>query len=386
MGRNEKMTVEGFQNGRARRSKGTAKLYGIAVRQMALRLGCKTPNEMIEAMKSGSLDPIIALDRFVQSLLDAKRAPKTVLTYYAAGKSFLDYEDIPYDEKKLKKRVFLPQDYEISVDRTPTREELERTLESASLRVKVLATTLVSSGLRIGELISLKIGQIDFSKSPAKITIAAKETKSKRARFTFLSDEAAHHLKQWLGDKKNNPNDYIFSRMNKPNEPADIGGLTEQLNRAFNRAKLRQKIEPDSARYAIHAHSLRKYFFSKCLSSGIDRGIVEGWMGHKFGLDGAYLRLGDDYLANEYLKAMPSLTIETAYRTIQDHDSVEAMQKKIEEQDKLIEGMRAKLAEHDIALSLEDMPSKTQLKKTGKLLSAMSKRERIKFLRSLKPR
>jgi len=32
-------------------------------------------------------------------------------------------------------------------------------------------------------------------------------------------------------------------------------------------------------------------------------GIVEMWMGHKFGLDTAYLRLNDDDLAREYMKA-----------------------------------------------------------------------------------
>lgn len=337
------MTIEDFQNGRARRSEKTAVLYGVAVRQMALRLGFETPDKMIEVMKSGKLDPITALDRFVQSLVDAKRAPKTILTYYAAGKSFLDYEEIPYDEKKLKKRVFLPQDYEVSVDRTPTREELERTLESSTLKVKALVTTLVSSGLRIGELANLKIGQIDFSKPPAKITIAAKETKSKRARFSFMSNEAAYHLKQLLGDKKNNANDYVFSRMNKPDEPADIDGLTDQITRALSRAKLRYKIEPESARYAIHIHSLRKFFFSKCLSSGIDRGIVEGWMGHRYALDGAYLRLGDDYLANEYLKAMPSLTIETAYRTIQNHDSVQEMQKRLDDKDREVKELQERI-------------------------------------------
>jgi hypothetical protein len=44
------------------------------------------------------------------------------------------------------------------------------------------------------------------------------------------------------------------------------------------------------------------------LAAGIDRGIVEGFMGHKFGLDSAYLRLSDDQLRELYAKAADSMS------------------------------------------------------------------------------
>lgn len=78
--------------------------------------------------------------------------------------------------------------------------------------------------------------------------------------------------------------------------------------RRVDKAGLKEKMDLESARYAIHPHSLRKYFFTNALVAGIDRGIVEGWMGHKFGLDGACLRLGEDELAQEYLKAADRFT------------------------------------------------------------------------------
>ena len=100
---------------------------------------------------------------------------------------------------------------------------------------------------------------------------------------------------------------YVF-----PNEtgdkPAYQGGLIDLVERAIMKAGLRFKLESESARYAIHTHCLRKLFFSKCIGAGIDRGIVEGFMGHKFGLDSSYLRMNDDQLGEEYLKAMPALT------------------------------------------------------------------------------
>jgi predicted nuclease with TOPRIM domain len=62
----------------------------------------------------------------------------------------------------------------------------------------------------------------------------------------------------------------------------------------------------------LHPHSFRKYFFSNCLAAGIDRGLVENWMGHQFALDTNYLRMSDDELAKEYEKAIEKLTFLTA--------------------------------------------------------------------------
>jgi len=301
--------LEEFRNGRARRSEKTALLYECAVKGMAKRLGFGDAEAMIVAMKDGKLDPILAIDRYVQSLLDDKRAPKTVLSYFTAVKKFLEYEEVPFDERKLKNRVVLPQNYEVSSDRSPTNSELEKVFMDASLKAKTMVTVLASSGMRIGELQTLKIGQIDFSKSPTRINLQAKATKTRHSRFTFTSDEATTYLKAWLGKRIDKTDEYVFPMARDSKRPDSITNLAQILTRAFNRAGLRTKLDADSARYAVHPHCLRKFFFTKCLSVGIERGIVEGWMGHKFGLDGAYLRLGDDYLANEYQKAMPSLSV-----------------------------------------------------------------------------
>lgn len=48
---------------------------------------------------------------------------------------------------------------------------------------------------------------------------------------------------------------------------------------------------------------------TRLLSASVDRGVIEALMGHRFGLDSAYLRLTEEEIGNMYLKAMPSLTI-----------------------------------------------------------------------------
>jgi integrase len=63
--------------------------------------------------------------------------------------------------------------------------------------------------------------------------------------------------------------------------------------------------------YDLHPHAFRKYFFTKLIGAGVDRGVHEYLMGHKFGLDNSYLRMTEDHLRQEYLKAKDDFTFLT---------------------------------------------------------------------------
>jgi len=71
-------------------------------------------------------------------------------------------------------------------------------------------------------------------------------------------------------------------------------------------------MDNESKRFALHPYCFRKYFFSNMLSAGIDRGITEGFMGHRFGEDSAYLRMSDKELLEQYSKAADRLTFLTS--------------------------------------------------------------------------
>jgi hypothetical protein len=66
---------------------------------------------------------------------------------------------------------------------------------------------------------------------------------------------------------------------------------------------LRKKLDPASAMYDLHPHAFRKYFFTKLIAAGVDQGVAEYLMGHKFGLDNSYLRMDENRLRKEYLRA-----------------------------------------------------------------------------------
>jgi integrase len=62
---------------------------------------------------------------------------------------------------------------------------------------------LCSSGLRLGELGSLRVCDIQFGAEdePAKVTLKAAKTKSRKSRITFMTAEAAGLLKEYLGER-----------------------------------------------------------------------------------------------------------------------------------------------------------------------------------------
>lgn len=321
------MGVKEFLAQKARRSSRTADTYGGGLKMWAKALGVSSPDKVVDDIRSGRLDPYDCIDRFVQHLIDTGRSSSTVRIYFAAVKGLLLYEEVDLKLNRLKNRVVLPPQYDESVDRAPTAEELKGIFLRLNLRGKTLLSVLVSSGMRLGEAASLKIEDIDFTSEPVGVRLRAKITKAKRDRTVYISGESASFLKEYLGDSASRTEEYVFFT-GKPLEKPRLGALYNQIMRAVKKAGIYVKMVSDSRRYQIHPHSFRKYFFSQVLASGVERGVAELWMGHKYGLDASYHQLPEEHLKKEYLKAEQRLTILTPPPEVSS-DRVHQLEEKI---------------------------------------------------------
>jgi len=212
----------------------------------------------------------------------------------------------------------------------------------SKLPTKTAIAMLASSGMRVGELTQLKVSNVEIGKegAPSKITLKPALTKTRKRRLTFISAEATALLKEYLGEKISDANTVLF--------PEGTDALYGRIKRAIERTGLRQKSDSESARYELHPHCFRKYFFSNMLAAGVDRGLVEGFMGHRFALDSAYLRMSDEELAKEYAKAADRLTFLTITTGITEQQLSETLQErdaKIAEQGSRIEELEEEVAE-----------------------------------------
>lgn len=140
----------------------------------------------------------------------------------------------------------MAKQYEISSDKIPTKEELQKLFLHSSLKVRTLVSCLCSTGLRIGELLKVKVGQVNFETKPPRIMIMARETKNRRTRTVFMTDEAVALLKEYLGDNIADKDRYIFGG----DKPMTTGTAYDNITYACQKAELRFKIDRDSKRYA----------------------------------------------------------------------------------------------------------------------------------------
>ena len=285
------------------RSADTAETYLAALVVWARSRKQENPDAAIKDVLESKASPYQVIQDYISYLVEKGKSPSTVRTYVTALKSFMLDNDVEFSSEKLRAKTVIPATYYVSTDRAPTPEEVRRILQFAKLPTRAAILILVSSGLRIGELVSLKVQDIRFGDpgQPSRITVKAARSKSRKPRTTYASPEATDSLKQHLGNKIKVPDAVIF--------PAGKDALYRCIIRAIRNAGLEVK---DGPRNELHPHSLRKYFFSNCLAAGIDRGLVENWMGHQFALDMNYLRMNDEKLASEYEKAIDKLTFLTS--------------------------------------------------------------------------
>jgi integrase len=325
--------LDSYLSKKAVRSVKTMRTYRGALMVWARSRNIPHPDQAVQRIKDEKLDPYQVLQDFVIHLQKQGRAPKTIGAYIGALKGFLIDSDVEVSGEKFKQKVVVPARYEVSTDRAPTKEEMKSLLLRSKLATKTAIAMLASSGMRLGELTQLKVENISLGErgQPSKILIKPSTTKSRRRRLTFITTEATDLLREYLGLKISKPQTVLF--------PEGTDALYGRIINALQRTGLRQKSDSDSKRFELHPHCFRKYFFSNCLSAGIDRGLVESFMGHAFALDSNYLRMSDEELAKQYQKAADRLTFLTTTTGITDQQLSETLQ----ERDGKIEQLRSQV-------------------------------------------
>jgi len=124
----------------------------------------------------------------------------------------------------------------------------------------------VLTGMRRGEILNLRWGNVDISKK--KITIVSSgeyRVKHGKMRKIPMNEEVAGILEKVKSDS-----DYVF--INKQKKPYKEGTVTKKFKGYIRKAKL-----PDE----LHFHSLRETFASWGMSEGISHYAMKQLLGHK---------------------------------------------------------------------------------------------------------
>ncbi len=204
---------------------------------------------------------------------ERKLSPNTMTTM-TAGLRFFYNETLGWDETKL----FIPPRKKIShLPEVFSPNEVVRLIDSArGLKQRVLLMTVYSAGLRVSELVNLKLRNIDSE----RITIRVEQGKGRKDRYTILSQTLLVELRRYC--KRYRPSVWIFINRAK-NGPLSKSQAQHIYNQAKKRAGLRK---------GRGIQTLRACFATHLLEAGTDLRTIQLLMGHSSILSTQrYLRL-----------------------------------------------------------------------------------------------
>jgi integrase/recombinase XerD len=232
-------------------STATQESYVYAVSRLA-RYHHKSPDQL-------SKEDIRAF--LVHLTMERKLSPNS-LTGYCSGLRFFYNETLRWDENKS---FIAPRRKSSPVAEVLSPEEIVRLFRAArGLKQRVLLMSAYSAGLRVSELVNLKITDID----PARMTLRVRQGKGGKDRYAILSQNLLVELRVYW--KRYRPVVWLF-----PNR-AKTGPLSRgEAWHIFNSAKRRAGLKKGRG-----IHSLRACFATHLLEAGVDLRSIQFLMGH----------------------------------------------------------------------------------------------------------
>jgi len=317
-------------------SKETLHAYGYGLKWYCDFIG-KTPDDIIAECldKDGDPDQKAAarvsqlLDVFVGHLKSRNLSPGTVYCYVKSIRTFYRANGIVVNLPHP-----LPR-WTIASGRSPTPDELQRLVDMADLREKVIVSMLALGGFRVGTLAKLQYKHVKHDLEagivPLHVHVEVSIMKGKYCEHdTFVGKEAVDYLKAYLDQRRRGtakmPPEVIDEKspLIRGKYAANVGllnpiSLSSIVKNLYIRAGLIG--ERNGPRHELVTHSLRKFFRTQ-LGACIPSDYVEYMMGHRGNVYNDIHSKGIEFLRGLYANANFSLRPRT---TLSELDTLKTL-------------------------------------------------------------
>lgn len=256
------------------------------------------------------------LTKYKESL-EGVKAPRTIRSYLYSCKTVMElcagYE-FTIEKKRRLKGLLRGTRKPITKDIPLSHQIIRNTISHANIPTRAAVLIMATSGLRIGELIKLRIK--DFDLENRMIIVPPHVAKTKEMRTTFYTSEAAESLKLWMDYRQTYMKQIerqcvqikpAYKLNDERMFPMSNTSLREGVNNAVRNAGLKE-VDKNTNRNLITSHSFRKWF-STTLKNVMNNDDVEVMMGHELPFAGAYHRKTDEALMKDYRKNEQALFI-----------------------------------------------------------------------------
>ncbi len=283
--------------------------------------------------KEGS--SILALTRsdisaFVENEQDRGLKPVSIISHlrviYAFIAHLVDLEVIAPKMMKPKIRIQEPD----ALPKAIPKEDIVRILDAvASVRDRALIMLLLRTGMRIGELLEVKVDDIVLHDQKILLYVGAKNYEG---REVYYSADAEQALKHWLRARDVTKRYLFYGRWDKP---LSYVAAWSAMRKALERAGLLDK--------GYSPHSLRHTFATEMINAGMRVEVLQQILGHQdIEMTLRYARLSDKRREEDYYRAMS--VIQRGGEADEPYRVSTALQKVFEEK-KLLKPHKKKLSE-----------------------------------------
>jgi site-specific recombinase XerD len=177
---------------------------------------------------------------------------------------------------------------------TLSQEEAKRLITVAgakSLKLRLMLALGYGCGLRAGEVVRLRAGDIDSAQGIIRVV----QSKGRKDRHVMLPDEVLDLLRQWWKERPTRHDAGVppLERLVFPGRKGGKPLTTRQLNRLFHEA-----CEAAGIQKRVTLHSLRHSFATHLLDQGTDIRLIQAVLGHdKLDTTARYTRVATGRIA-----------------------------------------------------------------------------------------
>ncbi len=187
----------------------------------------------------------------------------------------------PKQEKKLPKFIYYNDLLEIIDEASKNKD---------GIRDKLIIEMLYATGMRVSELVNVKLNDIDFNNR--RIIVCGKGNKE---RIVYYGEYAENVLKEYLETHQISEEKYIF--VNSKGEKITDRGVRYIIDNIMKKLSVKTHVTP---------HVLRHTFATDMLNNGCDIKIVQELLGHStLKTTEVYTHVTNDRLKEVYYRCFP---------------------------------------------------------------------------------
>lgn len=242
------------------------------------------------------------LDHFTKTLQELGVGPRSVARILSGVRSFYRFltieKEVETDPTELlespKIGKHLPEVLSLSeIDEIEAAIDLSK---PEGIRDLAIVEVLFSCGLRISELVNLKLSELYLEEGYIRV-----HGKGRKERLVPIGDNAIEKLRQWFVvrqdvEVKPGEEDYVFISLRRGKHLSRIS-LFVYIKEYAEKAGIRKNISP---------HTFRHSFATQLLEGGANLRAIQAMLGHEdIGTTEIYMHIDKSHLRQEILEHHP---------------------------------------------------------------------------------